>query len=218
VLRVLAPVIVPVTVRSDLIPEDQISEFCKSYCERRNIPPENFGHDSTGRGSLGTSLARVWSAKCQPVEFGGVPTKRPVSLDLFVEDLDTGTKRLKRCDEHFSRWVSEAWWVVRMAIESGQLKNLPEETMDEGCLREFNLVKGNRIEVESKRIMKERIGRSPDLFDSLAIAVEICRRKGFQISKSGSRCFSNGRPKPSWLEKHLEALQKMEADKELQSV
>ena len=218
VLRVLAPVIVPVTVRSDLIPEDQISEFCKSYCERRNIPPENFGHDSTGRGSLGTSLARVWSAKCQPVEFGGVPTKRPVSLDLFVEDLDTGTKRLKRCDEHFSRWVSEAWWVVRMAIESGQLKNLPEETMDEGCLREFNLVKGNRIEVESKRIMKERIGRSPDLFDSLAIAVEICRRKGFQISKLAVEKSSNGRPKPSWLEKHLEALQKMEADKELQSM
>ncbi len=35
-----------------------------------------------------------------------------------------------------------------------------------------------------KRVgMKERTGRSPDLFDCLAIAVEGARRRGFTISK-----------------------------------
>jgi len=216
VLRVQPAVIVPVTVKSDLIPEDQISEFCKTYCEDRGILPQNFGHDSTGRGSLGTSLARVWSAKCHPVEFGGQPTARPVSLDLFVQDEATGAKRLKRCDEHFSKWVSEAWYVVRMAIEAGQIRNLPEETMEEGCLREFSIVKGNRIEIEPKRKMKERIGRSPDLFDSLAICIEIARRKGFQISKMAVDKKKN--PGNSWLDKHLSELQSVHEAQELQTV
>ena len=216
VLRVQPAVIVPVTVKSDLIPEDQISEFCKTYCEDRGILPQNFGHDSTGRGSLGTSLARVWSAKCHPVEFGGQPTARPVSLDLFVQDEATGAKRLKRCDEHFSKWVSEAWYVVRMAIEAGQIRNLPEETMEEGCLREFSLVKGNRIEIEPKRKMKERIGRSPDLMDSCVVAVEIARRKGFQISKMAVDKKKN--PGNSWLDKHLSELQSVHEAQELQTV
>lgn len=215
-LRISPPVIVPVSVKSSMIPEDQISEFCKSYCERINIPPENFGHDSTGRGSLGTSLARVWSSKCQPVEFGGQPSKKPVSVDLYVNDETTGVRRLKRCDEHFSKWVSEAWYVVRMAIESRQLKNLPEETMEEGCLRKFKMVKGNKIEIEAKREMKERIGRSPDLFDSLAIAVEIARRKGFQITKMALDN-PKKKPKPSWLETHLSELESLNKSKELQS-
>lgn len=217
VLRCNPPVIVPVSVKSDMIPEDQISEFCKEYCESKNIPPDCFGHDSTGRGSLGTSLARVWSAKCQPVEFGGPPTKRPVSLDLFVTDDDTGVRRLKLCCDHFSKWVSEAWYVVRMAIESQQLKNLDEETMEEGCMREFNYVKGNKIEVEPKKKMKERIGRSPDLFDSLAIAVEMARRKGFQISKLAVDK-KPGKPKPTWLDEHFAKLEAVHAAQELQTI
>jgi hypothetical protein len=217
VLRVSEPVIVPISPNSDKIPEDQISEFCKTHCEARDIPPQNFGHDSTGRGSLGTSLARIWSAKCHPIEFGGNPTPRPVSLDLYIKDEKTQEMRLKRCDEHFSKFVSELWYVVRMAIESQQLKNLSEEVMDEGCLREFSMVKGNRIEVEPKKKMKERIGRSPDLFDSLAILVEMARRLGFQISKLAVEK-KDKKPKETFLEKHLRKLAEMEKAKELETV
>lgn len=181
-LRVYPAVIVPILVNSPSIAEVQIAEFCKNYCQDNDIPPEHFGHDSTGRGSLGTFLAQAWSSSCVPVEFGGRPTKRPVSLDLSIIDQETGVKRLKRCDEHFIKWVTEAWFVIRMAIEAGQIKTLPEETMNEGCLREFEVVQ-DKYELESKRDMKERVGRSPDLFDSLAVAVEMARRRGFQISK-----------------------------------
>jgi hypothetical protein len=55
--------------------------------------------------------------------------------------------------------------------------------MEEGCQREWKTVKGNKTEIESKVEMKERTGRSPDLFDWLATAVEGARRRGFQISK-----------------------------------
>lgn len=183
ILEVISKVIVPIRVGIEKIPEDQIAEFCRDFCNQRQIPPENFFHDSTGRGTLGTSLARVWSAKCNPVEFGGTPTDRPVSLDLFVIDDKTKQPRLKRCDEHYSKFVTELWFSVRYTIESRQMRNLDEETMEEGCKREWRLVKGDKIEIEGKDEMKERVGFSPDLFDGLAILVEGARRLGFKISK-----------------------------------
>lgn len=185
ILKIFPPVIVPIKPKSDKIPEDQIAEYMRMYCAQHRIDPENFFHDSTGRGSLGTSLSRIWSPLCNPVEFGGTPTKRPVRYDLFVVDDETGERRLKLCSEHYSKWVTEAWFSVRYAIESGQMRNLPEEIMEEGCMREWRRIKGDKIELETKEDMKVRVGRSPDLFDWLAIAVEGARRRGFQIKHLG---------------------------------
>lgn len=183
VILIHPPVIVPISVASDLIPEDQIAKYVKDYCVAHEILAENFFHDSTGRGTLGTSLARVWSSQCNPVEFGGSPTERPVSLDIYVTDEKTNTRRLKTCKEHYSKFVTELWFSVAYAIQASQVRGLPEEIMDEGCMREWNNVAGNKKELESKAEMKERIRRSPDLFDWLAICVEGARRRGFQISK-----------------------------------
>lgn len=185
-LSVTAPKIVPIRIATNKIPEDQIAEWVRNYCEINSIPPENFFHDATGRGSLGTAISRVWSAQTNPVEFGGNPSERPVCLDLYIFDPKTRERRLKLCTEHYSKFVTELWWSVRYAIEAGQVRNLPEDVMEEGCMREWDKVKGDKIEIETKQDMKERTGRSPDLFDWLAIAVEGARRRGFAISKLGN--------------------------------
>jgi len=185
ILAAYPPVVVPIIVGKDDV-EDQISKFVKRFCEDNGIPPENFFHDSTGRGTLGTALARHWSNACNPVEFGGKPTARPVSLDMFVMDEETKVRRLKLSFEHYYNFVSELWYAVRYTIEANQLRALSEEVMDEGCKREWDWVpKGGMkvIQVEPKEIMKERTRQSPDQFDQLAILVEGARRKGFQISK-----------------------------------
>lgn len=180
-----APQIVPISVKPEKIAEDQIADWVKEYCGNYDIPPENVFHDSTGRGSLGTSLARLWSAQCNPVEFGGSPTDRPVSLDLYITDPETHQRRLKLCSEHYSKFVTELWFAVRYAIEADQLRGLTEEVMEEGCMREWDKVNGDKIEIESKKDMKLRVGRSPDLFDWLSIAVEGARRLGFMVAKLG---------------------------------
>ncbi len=178
--------IIPINVKSGLIPEDQIAHWVMDYCQTHDIPPENFFHDSTGRGTLGTSLARIWSTKCNPVEFGGSPTNRPVANDLFITDEKTKVNRLKLCSEHYTRFVCELWYSVRYAIESGQIRNLSEDVMEEGCMRNWDYTKNGKIDLETKIKMKERTGRSPDLFDCLAIAVEGARRKGFTIQRVGA--------------------------------
>ncbi|MDB6108319.1 MAG: hypothetical protein JWR69_69, partial [Pedosphaera sp.] len=72
--------------------------------------------------------------------------------------------------------------------EASQIRNLPEDVMDELCMRQWEKV-NFKIQVEpksgtaAKPGMKERTGRSPDLGDWLAIAVEGARRRGFSIGK-----------------------------------
>lgn len=186
VLLAHPPAIIPINVKIDKEPEYQIAEWVKSECIAAGIVAGNMWHDATGRGSLGTAIARVWSAETNPLEFGGPPSKRPVSLDLFVKDPRTGIKRLKRCDEHYSKKVTELWFSVRYTVEAGQLRGLTEETMEEFCQREWRLVKDDKREIETKDEMKERVGRSPDLADWLSILVEGARQRGFQISKLAS--------------------------------
>lgn len=188
VLAAYPPVEIPIIVGKEE-PEDQISRFVRHFCEDKGIPPENFFHDSTGRGSLGTSLARIWSSACNPVEFGGRATIRPVCLDMFILDEKTKQRRLKLGFEHYFNFVSELWFAVRYTIEAGQLRGLSEEVMDEGCKRQWDWVSrgGTKvIQIEPKEEMKLRTRQSPDQFDQLAILVEGARQRGFQISKLGS--------------------------------
>lgn len=166
-----------------LIPEDQIATAVKRMCVTDEIPPENGFFDSTGRGSLGTSFARIWSASVNPIEFGGSPTDRPVCNDLFLLDPKTGQRRLKRADEHYSKKVTELWFSLRYAGESKQLRSLPNSVLDELSRREWYMVRGDKYELESKEDYKERYGISPDYGDVAVIAVEGARRRGFQISR-----------------------------------
>jgi hypothetical protein len=212
VISVGPPQIVPIIVDPENIPETQIAIWVKDYCTSHDIPPENFFHDSTGRGTLGTALGRIWSNDCNPVEFGGAPTNRIVSMDLYVFDPATQQRRLKRCDEHYDRFVSELWYQVRYVIESRQMRNFPEEVMDEMCMRIWEKLKNNRTSVETKEVMKKRVGRSPDLGDWLAICVEGARRLGFQIQKLPNK--SAEPEQEQWLEnelaKHRSFMQKHE--------
>lgn len=214
ILACSSPVIVPISVNSTMLPEDQLALFCRDWCERHRVPPENFFHDSTGRGTLGTALARIWSAQCNPVEFGGKPTERPVSADLFVNDKETGQRRLKLASEHYSKWVTEAWFSVRYAIEASQIRNLPEEALEEGCLRQWDKVRGDKIEIETKQDMKERVGRSPDMMDAVAILVEGARRRGFMISK-----LAKEQPRsqnPTWIDRQAKRFQDAAKEKTLE--
>jgi hypothetical protein len=185
IVRVNPPKLIPVSIKSDKQPEQQIAEFCKQECLQEGIPAEHVFYDATGRGSLGTWYAREWSPMVNPVEFGGSPSKRPVSADLIIYDEAIRGKRLKRCDEHYSKFVTELWFSIRYLIMGRQIFEMPIEVVDDACLREWILVPGRmgeRIEVETKADMKKRTGQSPDFADWLCTALEGARRLGLRIA------------------------------------
>lgn len=190
-LSVSEPHVIPIRIGTGMTPEDQIAERVRVECEQNGIPPENMFHDATGRGSLGTALARLWSAQTNPIEFGGPASERPVCLDLFIFDTEVHARRLKKCSEHYIKFVTELWFSIRYAVEADQIRNLPEDVMEELCMRKWEFFKDKYVlEPKSgtgtKPGMKERTGRSPDLADWLSICVEGARRKGFNISRLAS--------------------------------
>lgn len=216
-LRILIhePVIVPYSLRKNDPVEDQISWWVRDYCTMHGIPANNFFYDSTGRGSLGPALARNWSAQIQPVEFGGPATDRPVSLDFKIRDPKTGMERPKLCREHYSKFVTELWWSVRSAIESDQLRGLTEILCSEGCSREWKETDGNKVEIETKKEMRERVGYSPDYFDFLVTAVEGARRRGFTISKLSNATNAPKSPANSYLHNLARSQQALEKAQQL---
>lgn len=172
IIALVESVTIAITNDINETPEDQIAMRTRDECERRHILPQNFGFDSTGRGSLMSAYARLWSPHVVPIEFGGSPTERPVSTGIDMA-----------CKNYYSKFVTELWYSVRLVIESGQFRGMTDDVMMEGCSREWTFVGNNKIEVETKEKMKLKTGRSPDLFDALSCGIEIARRLGFKIDR-----------------------------------
>jgi hypothetical protein len=172
--------LVPIIIRPDMKPEDQIAVFCKQKMESVGVPPENFFFD--GRGSMAMSLASIWSPKVNALEFGGVPSERPAGPDIFIDDPKIG-RRLKTEREHFSKKVTALWWGWKYVIEADQMRGLTEEIISDAAPREWYYVANNKIEAETKAEMKKRTGLSPDLADMMVSGVEGARQRGFETLK-----------------------------------
>lgn len=186
--------------------EDQIAKTLEEELDTYGIPVENVFYDACGKGTIGAALARRFGKRVPvAVDSGAKTTKRPVRSDLFVDD-DNGIQRLKRCDEHYSKFVTEMWFSWRYTIEADQLRGLAEDVMAEGCARIYYMVNGNRIEVEpkndpkKKEDLKRRLGKSPDLADVAAIAVEGARQRGFKIGRLGENVDSKKEETEDWFE------------------
>ena len=201
VFRVNTPVEIPISVETE--PEDQIALFIRKECVALDIPGAHVYFDAGMRATAATTLAKLFSADVNAVNFGGLPSKRPVSADEYILDKDTGAKRLKRCDEHYDRFISELWFSVRFTVLSKQMRELPQDVAGEFYDREWTKGHGDRYELETKDEMKERTGYSPDLADWLAIAVEGARRLGFMIENLPEYQGQN-KADEDYLEKELE--------------
>lgn len=168
--------IIPIVGNSKEEAEEQIVEFVRERCKSANISPENFFFDSGMRTGLVTAFSRLWSPSVMSIDCGGAASTKPVSAQIP-----------KLCKDYYSKYVTELWYSVRLAVEAGQFRGMTEEVLMEFCQREWKMVGNNKIEVEAKAEMKQKCGRSPDLADCVSIGVEGARRRGFVIDNLVSK-------------------------------
>jgi hypothetical protein len=184
VIKFHEPEIIPINLNDPSTPEDQIAIGAKKMCQRLNAPFTNVYFEAGMRATLAISLARILGNEVNAVNAGGPATERPVSSDLFVDDETRfGAKRLKRCDEHYSKFITEMWFMVRLLVECRQARELPTSVVKEFSEREWIWARGNRYELETKEDFKLRCHYSPNKADATAIAVEGARRLGFDIAR-----------------------------------
>lgn len=176
ILNFVDTMVVPVSSdKGAELPEDQIVNFVVAQLSRRGIPLEDFFYDPGLRTKLTVAFARITGKTGNPIDCGGPASERQVAQGIDMT-----------CDKYYSKFVTELWYSVRLAVEAGQVRGMTEEMVAEFCMREWKKVSGNRIEVEPKEDMKKKMGRSPDLADGASIGVEGCRQRGFVIVKIGS--------------------------------
>lgn len=213
-VRVIPPQEIKINLKLDQKPEIQIAASVKKYLEENDIPPSNSFYDSFGKGTVGFSFGQIFGADAPiPINSGDSCSKRPVFQGLNVEE--KGRKRPKRCDEHYSKFITEMWFSVRYLIEAGQIGELTDDIIHEGCMRVYETVSGNRIEVEPKADMKVRLGgKSPDKFDWLALCIEGARQRGLLIDKLGSQVKKS--TEKNWLLEQSKSYKSLVKSKQLQ--
>lgn len=202
VVALLNTEVVPINAQKKEEAEEQIATFIKNRCESSGIAANHFFYDSGMRTGLVSALARLWSPHTQPIDCMGPATEKQVSEQIQM-----------LCKDYYFNYITEMWYSVRHAVESGQWRGLTEDVVMEFSQREWT-VRGaaggsakTKIQVEPKDKMKLKTGRSPDLADAVAIGFEGARRLGFVIRSINNT--ENPEAKPNWMEdfrkKSLEA-------------
>jgi hypothetical protein len=198
------PEIIPINLNSNMSPEDQIAMGVREKCEGLRVPPANVAYEAGMRATLAVSFGRIFSGQAEAVNAGGSATDRPVSDDLFVDDDEKsiGQKRLKRCNEHYSKFITEMYFSVRGIVEAKMARELPKSVVKEFSEREWIWARGTKYELETKEDFKKRWNYSPNKADATAIAVEKARRLGLMVSRQDG---PGVKVEPdNWLEKEMD--------------
>lgn len=213
VIKCYAPRIAPISISSPETPEEQLAKWCANYCTEHGIPSSNVYYEAGMWATFASAMSRFVGTDTNAVNFGGAATPRPVSNDEYVFDEKLHAKRLKRCDEHYSKFVTELWFSVRLVVESRQMREFPVEVAEEFYMREWTKVARDKYELETKEETKERMGKSPDLADWCAICVEGARRLGFVIERQ--KDMNMAKQDDDWLEKEMAKYKKFMRKHEL---
>lgn len=156
-------------------PKDyQIAHWVIVECRQRGVLPKHFIMDTTGGGrGVFAILQKEWSMDVQGIEYGGKATERMLR----------GDDSRKACDL-YKYFVSELWFRASEYMKAGfigGLDNLDSRTTDDLYARRYELKQettGQKMVVETKTVLKVRLGRSPDWGDSLVQFGELLIRLG----------------------------------------
>ena len=97
----------------------------------------NSFYDPYGKGTLGFAFAQRFGANSPiPVDSGAKATERPVRADLFTTDKKG--RRLKKCSEHYVKFVTEAWFSVTYIVQAGQMREITEDVVREMSARKYS--------------------------------------------------------------------------------
>jgi hypothetical protein len=133
-----------------------------------NCPITNFGMDTTGnQWILADAIEdKMNQTGIRRVSFTGGASKDPISL-----------QDPRPASELYSNKVTELWGRFGTYVKNDMIRGLPQETAKQFCIRIIDFDKGNkrRVTIESKKLLKERLGFSPDEADAAVVLVDVVR-------------------------------------------
>lgn len=141
-----------------------IVKITKQKLAEHKVDVRNFAIDATGGGEpFGALIAREIGLGFINVCFAGRASDLPVSRN----DSRKGKDR-------FFNMASELWYVGRELIRTGQLKGLRPDAVAEMVSRTYQ-ERAGVVQIESKKDMRLRTKKSPDISDSLFLCLFAAR-------------------------------------------
>lgn len=141
-----------------------IVKITKQKLAEHKVDVRNFAIDATGGGEpFGALIAREIGLGFINVCFAGRASDLPVSRN----DNRKGRDR-------FFNMASELWYVGRELIRTGQLKGLRPDAVAEMVSRTYQ-ERAGVVQIESKKDMRLRTKKSPDISDSLFLCLFAAR-------------------------------------------
>jgi phage terminase large subunit len=100
---------------------------------------------------------------------GGGVTDRLRELGVAIIPYIAGAE--PNDSEQFKNLRAETWWTIREALRTGQITLPPDDTLAADLTNiKYSYTSKGQIQLESKKDLKKRTGRSPDRGDALVIA------------------------------------------------
>lgn len=144
---------------------DVFAEKIKEEIDEDNIDSDLVGIDTVGLGA-GTydNLVR-WGYSVKEIRSGAAAE----DIDIDDEDESSGSKEETY---EYNNLRSQMWWVAREELRKGEIsikltdQQLVERLFEDLTAPKYEIRNDKVIVVESKKDIKKRIGRSPDLGDA----------------------------------------------------
>jgi len=141
-----------------------VVKLTKEKLAEHKVDIRNFAIDATGGGEPFSALiARDIGLGFINVCFSG----RASNMSVSRNDSRLGHER-------FFNMASELWYVGRELVRTGQLRGLKPDVVGELCARTYK-EKANVVQIESKKDMRLRTKKSPDLADSALMCLHVAR-------------------------------------------
>lgn len=166
---------------------DTLCENIANHLWSLDVDVNHVGMDTTGnQWMLADALEKTMGQTgIMRVKFSGSASDDPISM----QDKRPGK-------DLYSNYVTELWGRFGLYVQNDMIRNLDEETCKQFCTRllDFATSDTRKVTIESKTILRDRLGYSPDEADSAVVALEVVR-KALDIlpmqNKGGSGAFHN---------------------------
>lgn len=157
---------------------DQLTEAINGHLDALGVKMENVGMDTTGnQWMLADAVEKAaGQSGMLRVSFGGRASEDPISP---LDDRPAHTKYKNRCTELWARFGN--------FIKNDMIRNMAGTTCKEFCIRQIDhdMKNGDRVVIESKELLRDRLGFSPDEADAAVVGAEVVRKTlGFEPQKT----------------------------------
>lgn len=131
-------------------------------------------HGNDTMQSAGRIKSKGWDANIDDIGVGSGVVDRLAEQKFTVKGINVGESAVDK--DHFKNLRAELYWNLRLRLKEGEidLSRIPQKMYDrlsgELTSIKYKYTSKGQIQIESKKEMKKRLKRSPDLADALMLA------------------------------------------------